>query len=396
MLSSPLAWSANYYVATTGDDSNAGTQAAPWKTFAKAAQVAGAGDTVYFRAGVYPGYVQLAKSGNAANPITFQAYAGETAIIDGSGRTTNIADPWQASDALIHVSGDYVTIRGLEIRNAATFGIYVNGDYVVVDQVHAHHGYFAGVYFYMVSYGRVSNSVLHDFYDYGMGGIGGGGNADCLGSSASNTPTQVYGYHLFKNNHLYNCSDDGIDTWTSQFNTIEGNVVHHAGYSNASNGGSNSMNEPIGNGNGFKLGTGGNNIVRNNVAYDNLATGFDDNSGSGTLLLNNTAFNTNVTFALYTAGNTAKNNLGVGGSPLLGGNPVQAANSWNLNITNPQFVSTDPASPNFLRLSMGSPAIDVGVDVGLPFNGTAPDLGAFEFAPVVDVAPGPPSNLQAK
>jgi hypothetical protein len=38
---------------------------------------------------------------------------------------------------------------------------------------------------------------------------------------------------------------------------------------------------------------------------------------------------------------------------------------------------------DFLRLKAGSHLIDAGVDVGLPFNGTAPDLGAFEFAPPV-------------
>ena len=32
----------------------------------------------------------------------------------------------------------------------------------------------------------------------------------------------------------------------------------------------------------------------------------------------------------------------------------------------------------FLRLAAGSPLIDRGVNVGLPYNGAAPDLGAFE------------------
>jgi hypothetical protein len=32
----------------------------------------------------------------------------------------------------------------------------------------------------------------------------------------------------------------------------------------------------------------------------------------------------------------------------------------------------------FLHLASGSDLIDAGVDVGLPFNGKAPDLGAFE------------------
>jgi hypothetical protein len=32
----------------------------------------------------------------------------------------------------------------------------------------------------------------------------------------------------------------------------------------------------------------------------------------------------------------------------------------------------------FMRLAAGSDLIDSGVDVGLPFAGAAPDLGAFE------------------
>jgi hypothetical protein len=36
-----------------------------------------------------------------------------------------------------------------------------------------------------------------------------------------------------------------------------------------------------------------------------------------------------------------------------------------------------PAVP-FMKLKPGNPAIDKGVNVGLPFKGKAPDLGAFE------------------
>ncbi|MCD4684805.1 MAG: DUF5123 domain-containing protein [Anaerolineae bacterium] len=44
----------------------------------------------------------------------------------------------------------------------------------------------------------------------------------------------------------------------------------------------------------------------------------------------------------------------------------------------PLFV--DPAAGDF-RLQTSSPAVDAGLDVGLPFDGAAPDLGAFEIAP---------------
>ena len=36
-----------YFVATTGNDANPGTQSQPWRTIGKAAQTAKAGDTVY-------------------------------------------------------------------------------------------------------------------------------------------------------------------------------------------------------------------------------------------------------------------------------------------------------------------------------------------------------------
>jgi len=34
---------------------------------------------------------------------------------------------------------------------------------------------------------------------------------------------------------------------------------------------------------------------------------------------------------------------------------------------------------SFMVLATGSDLIDVGTDVGLPYNGSAPDLGAFEY-----------------
>ena len=61
------------------------------------------------------------------------------------------------------------------------------------------------------------------------------------------------------------------------------------------------------------------------------------------------------------------------------------SNSWNdppgIVLEASDFQSLDPAEIEtlFLRLAPGSGAIDAGTDVGLPFSGTAPDLGAFEF-----------------
>ena len=52
-----------YYVATTGSDSNPGSQAEPWLTISHAAKVARAGATVYVMGGVYNEIVNFPHSG---------------------------------------------------------------------------------------------------------------------------------------------------------------------------------------------------------------------------------------------------------------------------------------------------------------------------------------------
>jgi len=56
--------------------------------------------------------------------------------------------------------------------------------------------------------------------------------------------------------------------------------------------------------------------------------------------------------------------------------PDFATGNNNLSNLNPQFVN--PANGDF-HLQASSPCIDAGVDIGLPYNGTAPDLGCFEY-----------------
>src|SRR5271167_4327584 len=70
---------ASFYVATTGNDANSGSQSAPWRTIQHAADTARAGSTVNVRAGVYEELVSLNASGNASDGfITLRSYPGET------------------------------------------------------------------------------------------------------------------------------------------------------------------------------------------------------------------------------------------------------------------------------------------------------------------------------
>ncbi|MGE5081742.1 MAG: DUF1565 domain-containing protein, partial [Acidobacteriota bacterium] len=73
----------SFYVSTAGNDSNPGSESAPWRTIQHAADTARAGSTVNVRGGVYEELVSIHASGNASDGfITFRSYPGETAILD--------------------------------------------------------------------------------------------------------------------------------------------------------------------------------------------------------------------------------------------------------------------------------------------------------------------------
>ena len=108
----------SFYVATTGNDSNPGTIASPWRTIQHAANTVQAGDTVYVRGGLYSESVNIGVSGSTgAGSVTFQSYPGETAIVDGTGLTPSTSD----TQGLFNIaSQSYVTIQSFEIRNYST------------------------------------------------------------------------------------------------------------------------------------------------------------------------------------------------------------------------------------------------------------------------------------
>jgi hypothetical protein len=106
----------SFYVSTTGNDSNPGTQAAPWRTVQHAANTVRAGSTVNVRGGIYAELVTIKTSGNAADGfITFRSFPGETAILDAEHFT-----PSGRQGVLTIHNQSYVRIEGFEIRNFRT------------------------------------------------------------------------------------------------------------------------------------------------------------------------------------------------------------------------------------------------------------------------------------
>src|SRR5262249_19894734 len=77
----------DYYVSSTGSDSNSGTQTNPWRTVAKVNSVAfAAGARVFFQGGqTFAGklYFDANDKGTATNPITVSSYGTGRAIVTG-------------------------------------------------------------------------------------------------------------------------------------------------------------------------------------------------------------------------------------------------------------------------------------------------------------------------
>jgi hypothetical protein len=129
---------ARYYVAPGGSDANPGTAAAPFRTIQRAADVAGAGDTVLVRPGTYTGgnrIVSLERSGAPNAWITFRSERKWEAVLDGAeGRSE---EAWYFGKGV-----GFIRVEGFEIRDlqAHGFDFYGGGVHdVVIARNRVHH-----------------------------------------------------------------------------------------------------------------------------------------------------------------------------------------------------------------------------------------------------------------
>lgn len=385
---------ATYYVAPDGSDSNAGTSNAPFATPQKAVTATLApGDTIYVRGGTYVLSTKVSpgssKVGADGNPIKLWAYPGEKPIFDFSGLTPT-------TDKALDLRRNYWHVRGIEVKNAPNTGILVAGMGTIIEGCVAHDCGFDGVVLGSSS-SRTTNALIlncdsYRNYQTASDGNQGDGFAGKSGCGPGN---------VFRGCRAWNNSDDGWDFYDSgaQPVVLENCWSFSNGYDLWGYGAGWS-----GNGNGFKLGGAATSVTHqltNCVAFGNRAKGFDhNNSHGGHTVVNCTGYaNGGANFSFFdtpTNGtfNRMINNVSFGGT-LINLDPtcIQISNSWQLvSVIAADFASLNTSmatnarnadyslpTNSLFRLSPGSQLIDRGLDVGLPFNGARPDLGAFEF-----------------
>jgi pectin methylesterase-like acyl-CoA thioesterase len=379
-----------YFVATNGSDSNPGTFSQPFATLGRAASAANPADTIYVCGGTYASTqaVSLSRSGSASFPICVRACPGEHPVFDFSGESFGTKG--------INVSGNWWQLLDLEVVGAGGSGIEVTGRSNLIARCVVHHNRGTGL---SLSQPGSDNLVLNcdscrNFdYDPGTNSTH-GENADGFGAKFGVGPGNV-----FRGCRSWENADDGWDLWQATNAIVIENCWTFRN-------GTNFMNDPLfsGDGNGFKLGGNyfpGAHLVRNCVSFNNPFAGFDQNNNlAGQTLDNCTAWaNGGRNFSLNHGTNGTphllRNNLSIAGgsADAFTSGSLMTNNSWQVlaSVSAADLQSTDvslallpraddgslPPSP-FLKPVPGGQLIDRGVDIGQPFSGAAPELGAFE------------------
>jgi len=246
----------NLYVAPGGSDANPGTQAEPFRTIKRAAQVVTPGTTVYVAPGQYTGGFRTTVSGTSEARIIFQAMERWTAKIVpplDSGTTS----AWDNRGSFVDIVGFEIDGTHYQSGNKWLSGIYNGGSNNSIRQNHVHHvgvdvpcesagGSGIGVdSYYKGKHAEVIGNNVHDI-----------GPADCRYHHGVYVSTQA----RVRNNVVYRVSGAGIHLWHDAHHVdITGNTVSTSGSGIVVGGGD------------FYYSKGPNDftVVVNNIVFDN-------------------------------------------------------------------------------------------------------------------------------
>ncbi|MFZ4727002.1 MAG: right-handed parallel beta-helix repeat-containing protein, partial [Paludibacter sp.] len=197
----------NFYVSTTGLDTNPGTEALPWKTVAKAASVLTAGQTAFVRGGTYNERFTFTNSGTEGNYITVTAYPNDTSIIDGTGL---------GSVSLVSLgSKSYIKVSGLRVQNGY-IGIFCGGTNSIIENNYVYNFTNPGISLSAASNCIVRNNIVEKAVSSSWG--------ECL--TLSQCEYIDVCNNEIKNGTKNTAGGEGIDVKGSKHIRVYGNVIH--------------------------------------------------------------------------------------------------------------------------------------------------------------------------
>jgi hypothetical protein len=434
-----------YYVSITGSsDTYIGTRTKPWATWQKAFETATAGDTVFFREGVwYLGtndYVLHdpntghGHNGTFAKPVCFFNYPGENPILDAIGHT-NSTD----ANAFDMRNSTYIYLKGLTVRNQRQNPTvddhwiasmqFLNNGFISLDQITCHSGGGYGIWFSGYDTLYLINCDSYDHVDTLRSDGELGNRSDGFQISSGTEDDSLITYTYISGCRAWNNSDDGMEISSDMnFEATNNWMFCNGRYSKGA-------------GTGVKFGPAtvrspGKRKIHNTLVAFNKGSGFADQNlcdvthGPVEDIYNNTLYKNEFGFTsdpcafdcetgyanvIYRNNVVHKSRYAILGQVYLTacGYEHQSYQSYHNNTwidnTNYPYFSMNPAvtvtdadfelvdsaqavnqllakrKPDgslpdiaFMKLTVSSDLIDAGMDVGLGYNGEAPDMGAWE------------------
>lgn len=348
-----------------------------------------AGEAIFLNGGNYiiNDKITLSKSGASGSEITLIGQTeGTRAKLDFSTMSENSANRG------LTVTGNYWHIKGIDIFAAGDNGMFISGNNNLIEFCTFSENADTGL---QIGNGASNNIILNcdSFF-----------NAD---SSIENADGFACKLDAGTGNKFIGCRawqnlDDGWDGYlrgTDNITTTYENcwAIKNGYLKNGTKG--------LGDGNGFKTGGSDDKLLKHNAIYKNCLAvgnvydGFDHNSNRGNVTIYNcSAYDNGKNYSFSNTNPLEK--LTIKNSSVLGTlGSVSASNiditnnSWQngIIVTSEDFISIDYTelisarnadgsltNITFFHLKTGSDLIDKGIDVGLSFSGSAPDLGPFE------------------
>lgn len=347
--------SANYYVSTSGNDNNDGSQSSPWRTISAAGNRVGPGSIVHVAPGTYAEAPYITVSGQANARICFISDVRWGAKITGTA----------AENYGIAVMGDYFDVDGFDVTD-----INPSGHLGIISQG---------------SYNQILGNRVHDVAP--IGGADGLGGAGIMIGDVTKHDNNVL------QNVIYNIGNFNVN-WTS---------IHNIYYENKYGLIANNISFRS-QGCGIQLWhNAGHLIIANNTIFNNQLCGIligandtpvravdDYNLTVNNIVVYNGSLGAH--YGIVEVGHTGThnqylNNLvwnNVPGNFLL----LNGVVDRNTVTSNPGFVNYQPNGNGNYHLVPTSPAVNAGTSDGAPMTdfddgqrpiGPAWDIGAYEY-----------------
>src|SRR5215470_11276649 len=258
-----------FYVASSGADSNPGTQAQPWRSLQHAVDNINPGDTILVQSGTYAG-CRIGHSGLAGQVCTLKADSGANVLVNTPGAANR-----HNSNIEVELFDDtvrYWVIDGFESAGSPHYGIDVRGtQFITVQNCFVHGAASTGIFLAFSDHPLIQNNETtfngeHGIYD---------SNSGDFPTIAGNRSHHNHAAGIHMNGDRTTTPGDGIIS----FALVEKNII----YENGAGGGS-----------GINCDGVQNSRFQNNLLYNNHASGISlyriDGGGgsSGNVVANNT------------------------------------------------------------------------------------------------------------